>query len=454
MQQTELKPFQKKGVLQIKKFKGRSLLADEQGLGKTIQSLFWIKKIKNRRPVVIITPASMKWTWHAEADLHFGMKTEVLEGKPRRRSQLLKGDIFILNYEILKNWWEALKQLEPQSIILDEVHYLKNPEAQRTIYATLLCEGVPSVIGLSGTPLTNRPIELWPILRIIKPDLFPSFQKYAWRYCKPTYTTWGWQYTGATNKEELHRILKKNVMIRRLKKNVLKELPAKQRQVVSFKLDSYREYKEAQNNFLKWLSKQSLVKAKRAKRSQALVKIGYLLRLTAQLKAKIVDQWIDDFLEENEGSKLAAFTMHRTVIDRLREKYGKTCVIIDGSVPTNERPAIVRAFQNKPSVRLFVGNVRAAGVGLTLTAASNVVFLDLPWTPGELMQAEDRCHRIGQKEKVVVHYLTTLHTIEESLMKILQKKSEILDAILNGEEGGEDLDIFDELLKQIERDEK
>lgn len=449
---TKLKPFQEEGVRQIYGFRGRALLADEQGLGKTLQALQWIRKIPKRRPVVIVTPASVKYTWQVEAAMHFGIRTEVIEGHRKGSRPLPHGDIIILNYDLLRTWLPALVQSLPQCLIIDEVQFIKNPKARRTRCVLHLANRVPSissVVGLSGTPITNRPIEFWPVLQAIRPDLFPSFTKFAWRYCKPKYTRWGWQFNGSTREAELNRILLRECMIRRLKKDVAKDLPDKVRRAVSFKLKSYHEYYEAEKHFLKWLAKQSPTRAKRAAKSQALTKIGYLLRLVAKLKLELTTQWIEDFFEAHPGEKLVGFTMHTFVIDHLKQKFGRRAVVVDGRVTGRMRTETVRQFQSNKSIDLFLGNWIAAGIGITLTASHNVAAFDYPWTPGDLLQGEDRIHRIGQKKNCFIHYLATLGTIEEKLIKILRKKAKVLDAILNGGRSKNDLNIFDVLLKEM-----
>jgi len=440
-------------VKQIYHFSGRALVANDMGTGKTIEALYWLKKIPKLRPAIIIVPCSMKWTWQAEAHLHFGMHTEVIDGHLKGHRTLPTGDILILNYDLLKSWLSALVKTKPQVIILDEIHFCKNPKAIRTKAVLTLTRqsSVRSVVGLSGTPMTNRPIELWPVLQAIRPDLFPSFTKFAWRYCKPKYTPWGWRFDGSANEGKLNRILKREVMIRRLKKDVLPELPDKVRRPVSFKLSSYKEYDEAEKDFLKWLSKLSPAKAKRAKKSQALTKVGYLLRLCAKLKLEWTTRWIEDFFEANPDEKLVGLTMHTFVIDHLKNKFGHQCVVVDGRVTGRKRAESVRLFQSNKRVRLFIGNWIAAGMGLNLQSASNFVALDYPWTPGHLVQGEDRIHRIGQKKNCYIHYLAVLRTIEAKLINILKQKSKTLDAILDGGRSPNNLDIFDILLREMRK---
>ena len=423
------------------------------GLGKTIQALYWAYKHPTRRPVIIVCPASLKWNWQSEAENHFELRADVLEGRGGKGDHLPNSQIFIVNYEILPFWLKQLKRTKPQILILDEAQFITNHLAKRSKACRKLARGMKSVLGLTGTPMTNRPIELWHVMKVIRPDLFPSREKFAWRYCEPRFTPWGWKYDGSTNRKELNNILRKNVMIRHLKKDVYKELPDKLMRTITFRLDAKGrvEYNKAKSQFLCWLAEKSPVKAARAKKSLAMVKIGYLLRLVAKLKLEWTAKWISDFFEANPGKKLICFTMHTFVIEYLMQKFPHA-LMINGSVNNRLRPKIVRQFQNNPKKNLFIGNWKAAGVGLTLTAAHHVAALDLPWTPADLAQGSDRAHRIGQKETVIIFYLLALDTLEEKQMGILWKKQKILAAILDGTASENDLDIFAELLAAMNKE--
>jgi SWI/SNF-related matrix-associated actin-dependent regulator 1 of chromatin subfamily A len=444
---TKLYEFQKEGVRQIYHFRGRALLGDEMGLGKTIQALEWVRRIPKRRPVVIVTPASLKWTWQVEAAQHFGLRVEVLEGRATRRSYL-PGDIVVLNYEILPSWLPLLRAARPQCIIIDEVHFIKNRQAQRTRACRKLAARAASVLGLSGTPITNRPIEFWSILNVLRPELFPSYSQFGIRYCKPRKRRWGWEYKGATRMGELRRILTKECMIRRRKEEVLPELGKKLRLIVPFRLKSYTEYNLARDEFLTWLRSVDPTRIRKAKRAQALVQLGYLLRLVARLKLARTEQWIADFFEANPGEKLVAFTSNTFVIDLLHARFPQS-VIVDGRVTGRKRVESVRKFQSHRGIKLFLGNWKAAGVGITLTKSQHVVALDYPWTPGDLLQGEDRIHRIGQERQATIHYLMTLDTVEEKLVRALRSKAGVLDSVLNGKRSGSDLDVFSQLLESV-----
>lgn len=451
---TKLAPFQLEGARGIYKFRGRALLADEQGLGKTIQALYWIDKIPKCRPVLIICPASVKYNWQTEAMLHFNMRTEVLEGNLRKKNYRLQEDVVIINYNILKSWMKVIKKWNPQCIIIDEVQYIKSLLAQRTLHVWELTDQAKSVVGLSGTPMTNRPVELWPVLRAINPKIFPDFKVFAWDFCKPRHhPRYGWMFDGATKTKKLHRILKRRCMIRRLKKNVLPELPTKRRRFACFPLErkAMKVYEEAENNFLGWLRKKSPSRAKKARRAQALAKIGYLSRLAAELKLKHTIKWIEEFFECNPGEKLVAFTGHTFVIDAVKKHFGDSCVVIDGRVTGKARHDAVLQFKLNRKKTLFLGNWIAAGVGITLVTSRTIAALDFPWTPGDLLQGEDRAHRIGQKFKTWVYYLAALGTVEEKKIKVLHRKSKVLNAILDGTQNANDLDILNELLKEFKK---
>lgn len=448
---TDPKPFQIEGVVAIDKFGGRALLADEQGLGKTFQSLYWIFWRKKRRPVVIVCPAAVKYNWQHEAMMHFNLRSDVIEGRkiPKRALTQLQS-IIILNYEILGAWVPFLKKLGVQVVILDEVQSIKNRESQRSTAVKKLCADVPHVIACSGTPLTNRPSELWPVLNILAPERFDSFVKFAFEFCKPKRLPWGWEYSGARNLDVLHRELKELCMIRRLKKDVLQELPPKERHTVAVRLARMDEYEFASNDFLEWLKTVNPVKLKKAQRAEAVTRVSYLRQLTRKLKKRHIFEWIDSYLE-NTDEKLVVFTMHRKMIECLQLRYPDESVTVDGTITGKRRHAAVQSFQKDKRVRLFFGNIRAAGVGITLTRATTCLFCDLPWTPGDLVQGEDRIHRIGQEAKAQIYYLIAKDTIEEYLCKLLQSKQAVLDEVLDGGVGADDFDVFDELIKVISR---
>jgi len=449
---TKAFPYQLKGVRKIAHFHGRALLADEMGLGKTFQSLMWSVENPNSLPGVIICPASLKWNWQREAAHHFGIRADVLEGtKPNiRRFKYHQPDFVIINYDILEPWFDILMRIAPDLVILDEVQAIKSLTAKRTKLTHALCQGVPNIIALSGTPLTNRPAELYSILHLLRPDLYPNFWPFAHRHCQPRKTRWGWQFKGAVRLKELHTNLTRTLMIRRLKADVMEDLPSKTITVTPLTIERRQEYRQARDNFINWLKKQSVRKAKRASNAQKLVQIGYLKRLAAELKLKASIQWIDDFLESSD-EKLIVFGVHHHILKPIYQKYKRWSVLITGETAGRKRQIAVDKFQHDRETRLLIGNVQAAGVGLNMTASAYQCFVELPWTPAEMLQCIDRCHRIGQQRGVNIYLLIGRGTIEEKLWKILETKWSVLTQTLDGIESSSTEDIINLLTEELMR---
>lgn len=446
----KLYPYQRIGVKQIWKFRGRTLLADEMGLGKTVQALEYLRLSPKKRPAVIVCPASVKWIWDHHISEILNIQATIATGRtPPKKGIKNTPQIIVINYDILANWLDYLKGIKPKILICDEAHFLKSPRAQRTRATKALAKQCKFMIGLTGTPLTNKPSELWSCLNMIRPDLYPALWSFRWRYCDPKKKPWGWEFNGATHLDELHTNLKKTMMIRRLKKNVLKDLPDKTRIVVPLEMENPKEYRKAATDFIKWLTSKSESKAAKAKSAEKITQISYLRQLAAELKMKAVKNWIDNFFEENTG-KLAIYAHHKAIIQSLHKTYPNS-VTIDGGTPQKQRKEHVRAFQNNDKIKLFIGNIKAAGTGITLTAASSLAFAELSFVPGDMIQAEDRIHRIGQKEGAMIYYLVAKNSIEEKLCAILQQKQKIISSVLDGGPKQDDLKIFDELENELRK---
>jgi SWI/SNF-related matrix-associated actin-dependent regulator 1 of chromatin subfamily A len=378
---TTLYPYQRKGVQIIERHKGRVLLADEMGLGKTIQALTYLKNHRSVLPALVITPASLKYLWKSQARQHIKLNATILNGKkvpPRNPLLNIKSRIVIINYDILDAWMEYLIEYQPQSLIIDECHYVKNGKAIRTKRVRSLARKIPHMIAISGTPLTNRPIELFQTINMLWKKDFPSWWHYAFRYCDPTRNFWGWDFSGSSNLPELHERLKSLGMIRRIKKQVLTDLPSKVRRVVPLPHENYKEYQQIENNFLDWLRKKKPEKVEKARQAARLVQLGYLKRHAAAGKMKGVLEWVDNYLEETDG-KLVLFAIHKTIIAQLHQTYPKLSLVLDGSVPSNKRHLIINEFQKSKHRRIFIGQLKAAGVGIDLFAADTLAFIELDW---------------------------------------------------------------------------
>jgi SWI/SNF-related matrix-associated actin-dependent regulator 1 of chromatin subfamily A len=439
------------------------------GLGKTLIALTYLRIRTEQRPVLVVCPASAKWVWRAETRQYTRYSGRILNGKTPKRLDK-KRDLIIINYDILPAWVDVLARMNFQVMILDECQYVKNWRAKRTRAVVRLGKRIPHILALSGTPLTNRPKELYTIVHLINPTKFSSFMPYAFRYCNRRATPWGWDDKGASHLDELHDVLNRSCMIRHTKAKVLHELPPKRRFVVPLPIQHKSEYREAENNFVQWLVKHELrqlppnelakfaatrlTKGREAalnpgiRKAKAVSKVGYLLRLAAKLKMKYVTEWIDDFFEETD-EKLVVFAHHRFIIERLKQKYPRKSVVLDGRTPQRARRDVVRRFQQNDNTRLFIGQIVAAGTAITLTAASTCMFAELNWVPGNHIQAEDRLHRIGQKDHVQAYYLVGRSTIEEKLCRIIQKKAAVITAVLDGEQSRNEMNVFDQLLKSL-----
>jgi SNF2 family DNA or RNA helicase len=222
-------------------------------------------------------------------------------------------------------------------------------------------------------------------------------------------------------------------MIRRLKKDVLTQLPEKTRVFVPLEIDNRTDYMNAETDFIEYIrNRKGAVAADRAGKAEHLVQTEALKQMSVHGKIKQVISWLDDFLDTDE--KIVVFAVHHAVIDELMEHFKKVAVRLDGRMSAQEKDNAVTRFQEKYTVRMLIGNIKAAGIGYTLTAASNVAIIELPWTPGELIQAEDRCHRIGQDNAVTIHYLLAQDTIEEKMARLLDKKAAVIGAVLDGKD--------------------
>jgi len=456
-------PFQEEGINRLQdRFGGRGLIADDPGLGKTLQSSVWaLRHLRpDQRPIVVVCPASVKYQWQIEVLRHAGFRAVVLEGTkpdPKVVPLLSTVDVVVLNYDILgkagrgrRSWNNVLRKLSPTLVIGDECQYLKNPNAARTKNFRDLQDGVPHLIFLGGTGgMENYPIELFPVLNMLRPDKFPSYAAFGDRYCDPQWTPWGKKYKGVTRAKELYRLLRKTCVIRRRKADVLKDLPPLVRSVIPVVLPrpAMAEYVKAETDLIGWLRETYPNRANKARKAERMVKMGYLKHLVGRLKLPQATQFIDDQL--TEPGKVLAFGVHREVVQAIQDKYGRACVKVDGGVTGRKREAAFEKFRKDPNVRLLSGNIDAAGAGWNGQAASRVVTIELAWKPTPHVQAESRAHRDGQKNTVFSYYLIARDTIEELLAKVQQVKQQGINAVLDGEDVKSDLNTYDELEKSL-----
>ena len=474
----ELYKYQIEGVHFLEQKNGRALIADEMGLGKTVQALSWLKLHPEFSKVLVICPASLKINWQREAEKWALLDMEILNGTTPHK---IKSNDVIINYDILSYWEKYLKLKQFDVIIFDEAHYIKNNKAKRTKAFKRLVKSVPRLIALTGTPIENKPIEIYNIVKVIDPSIFPDATDFAVEFCGAKKTRFGWDKNGATNTLRLNKILSSSIMIRRKKVDVLKDLPEKQIIKVPFEINNRIEYDQAETEFVEFLKKKfntenlteeileelkqfakrndievseelttdeiRLIKEHKFERiasAPVLAQIELLKQLAVKGKIDQVIEWIENFLES--GEKLVVFAVHKKVVSQLMEKFKHIAVKVDGSVSQKQRQEAVDKFQKDSKTRLFIGNIKAAGVGITLTAASNAVIIEFPWSPGELNQAADRIHRITQTKQVTIWNLVGESTIEEKIITLLKKKEKVITKILDGKQY-EDQSILMDLFK-------
>jgi len=370
------------------------------------------------KSVLIVCPKSVLLNWQREAD-----------------KWMIRSDVLfcVINYDRLGK----LTITEPFDLLVaDEAHYLKTPTAKRT----KLFFAIPAkrTLFLTGTPILNRPIELWPMLQRLDPlDLGRDKWAFGYRYCNLRQKRVGFSKTvydwnGSNNLDELQEKLRAKCMVRRLKADVLTELPAKRRQIIPLDHSGATKLLEAERKLAREVGFEEMA---RRLESGAAVGMTEMSKVRHELGLAKVDKAIDHITDllENTG-KVVVFAHHRDVIEALVNGLQPfNPLVITGATDAKSRQLRVELFQAGPGNRVFIGQIQAAGVGITLTAASTVVFVEQDWTPGNMAQAEDRCHRIGQKESVLIQYLVFDESLDANMANTLIRKSRVADAALDKE---------------------
>lgn len=438
-------PYQRVGI-SFALGREHTLIADEMGLGKTIESLGVLNADPTVKFVLIVCPASLKLNWQREAERWLVEERRIgVAGKTFPDD----ADVVIINYDILAKWAKKLRRVW-DVLIVDECHYVKNKKAKRS--KRLYAIEARRKLFLTGTPVLNRPAELWAAISYLAPDEFPSFWAFAKRYCKPQKGRYGWDFGGAANLSELHDRLCSTIMIRRTKADVLDDLPPKRRQVIELASDHLagliRVEDEAWREHERRLAK--LRRITRAPRGREITteemkrlregvnasfgQLAKLRQVTALAKVPLVVAHLRDVLEDIP--KVVVFAHHRAVVAELAEPFGDEAVTLTGGDSLEDRQAAVDRFQEDETCRVFVGSITAAGLGLTLTAASHVIFAELAWVPAHLTQAEDRTHRIGQTDSVLVQHLVLQDSLDARMVGTLLGKQHVIDRIVDGEKRG------------------
>ncbi|EKX39033.1 hypothetical protein GUITHDRAFT_76774, partial [Guillardia theta CCMP2712] len=437
----KLLPFQREGVLFGLAREGRVLIGDEMGLGKTVQAIAIAAAYLDEWPLLIVCPSSMRCMWAQElvnwlpGELTPQDVNTIFSGRDVVGNQL----VTIISYDLFCKFAPEISSMQFKVIIGDESHYLKNPNAKRSKTILPFIRSARRSILLTGTPALSRPVELFNLLNSLHPRLFNNFLEFAYRYCDAHQGPFGLETSGASNLEELHVLLDQHTMVRRLKKDVLTQLPAKRRQKILIKISEAESKRFAtEMDKLKELERvtqdeeeDSEARFRAQSRKKALIMKMYVDTGVAKLQA--IQEYVADLIEC--GAKFLVFAHHMEILDGLEDVVSKKKVQyirIDGSTPSRERQLRVSSFQESSSVRVAILSVTAAGTGLTLTAANLVVFAELHWTPGILLQAEDRAHRIGQQSSVNVMYLVGQGTCDELIWDSISYKVKVIGRALDG----------------------
>lgn len=461
-------PHQVKGILKMEEHDGNLLQADEMGLGKTIMILGLLHRNPQYLPCVVVCPAAVKYNWEAEALMHFGLRASVCEGEeapvPGQYDHL--SDVIVINYDILvpkeskkkapknrrkkRSWADFLAKLNPNMLVMDECQSVSDPSSKRTKACKRIAKIAGRCIPMSGTPILNRPKELFSILNMLWPSEFPSFSQYAHRYCGAKLTQWGWDYSGSSNLDELNQRLNKLGMLRRKKENELK-MPNRNQRVTQVQLSDRQQYSLASTDFESWVQKHRGKNPEKIGHAMKMAKVGYLVRLAAELKLKAAARIINKWLEENPGKKCLVFAIQIEVVKYFQEHLNTKTLVINGGVTGRRRQTVVTQFQTDEQYRACICNMKSAGLGINLTRAVKSFVIELWWNPATIEQALDRNYRIGQSEDVDVEFILADKTIEQKVFQTISKRQSITSKVIDGvkDDGTEQRNVYAELIDEM-----
>jgi len=399
-----------------------------------------------------MVPASVKLNWAREIEkwLPSEQVQVIMTGKDVINP---KAGIYIINYELFWRKEAAFKHIKPAITVFDECTYLKERKAKRTQAAIALGKRSKYVLGLSGTPIINRPIEFFNILNLIDSDQFPNWFKFGLRYCDGQHNGYGWNFNGSSHLKELQSSIKP-FMIRRKKEDVLKDLPPKRREFLDMELTG-NIYSDYQATETEWMSTVQIIQTSQLDDNDSyiniLAKLGLMRHILGRAKGEIAIEHIKNFTQGEE--KLLVFGHHQDVLSIIEDSMKKaniSYVRVDGSTPNQARQDAVDKFQTEEDCLVFLTST-AMGMGVTLTAASNALFVERQWSPAIEEQMEDRIHRIGQTKGVVIWYMQATNTIDELLANIVESKRQLLAELLDSDQKIANKSIMRELMEEMSR---
>ena len=421
--------FQRAGI-EFLASRREALLADDMGLGKSVQICGLLNYLPEIVSCLVICPASLKATWHRELNRWLTTPRSILvcDGST---AELGNAGVVIINYDLLGRFYPLLSKRSWDLIAFDEGHYLKNREAARTKHARELARGAKRRVILTGTPLLNRVSELWSLLNILAPAQWPNFYRFAHRYCAPVRTSWGWDFRGSSNREELAQGLRRGLLLRRRKKHVLAQLPLIVRQVIPLAVDPSPLLEHLTHRIAELYGFDPAHPPFEIDPEKIPFElISEIRRETGALKTEAAIE----FLREQTTDyfqKVLVFAHHLDVLEALHANFANKSVLVTGQTSLRARQKALDAFQAEGSaIKYFIASTRAFGLGVTLTAASHVIFVEPDWTPALLDQAEARAHRIGQDSRVLVQYLVLENSLDEKILAAVQSKRAVINAII------------------------
>lgn len=437
--------------------KDKSILSDDMGLGKT-KSAIAAALLSGAEKILVICPANAKINWFREITEYIDEEYVTIV-----KSGFWQPKFFtIINYDILNRFHEIedkRKKDEPKSyineekfdlLICDEAHMIKNKGSIRGKVVAQISENIPKIWLLTGTPIANRPMDYYNLLKVCKIPVADNFQHFAYRYCaaksfnkklKSGKVKRIWLTDGASNLEELHQKTK-NYILRRKKEDHL-DLPPKIVSPFYLDLENRKGYKEAFDDYLFWLE----LEGKKLGAGRQMVEMVVLRKFISQEKIPLTIDMVNNFLEQSEDKKIIIFTVFTESLKALKKEFGDLAVCHNGEMSDKEKQKSIDQFQTNPKVRVFIGNIISAGSAITLTAADTTIFHDLDFVPANHQQAEDRAYRIGQDKTVNIYYPIFNDTIEERIYETLQKKKEIISTVMG--EKLESIDIMDDLVNSL-----
>lgn len=431
----ELYNYQKLGVEFFVNSGGRGILADSPGVGKSAQALGYVVH-ENLKRTLVICPASVKFSWENEIKKWTKLKSFIVEPKTKFSDISHDVNIVIVNYDMLKKYFNELMKYGWNCLIGDEIQYIKSSNAIRSKAFKVISKNIPKVIMLSGTPLLSAPIEMFNMLNIVDEKIWNNWYSYAVKYCGGRQGQWGFETKGATRLEELKQKIEK-YFLRRTKEEVLTELPSKNFINVPMELSKHDRdrYKMVEDNLVKYLREHKNKKDKeiiKVIQAEKLVRLNFLREINTLGKISITKELINGFLDAKE--KILVFSSFNSPLIELSNLYKENSVMIIGSTPVNKRGEIVKKFQEDPNIKIFFGGTLSSGTGITLTAASNIIVMDYPWRPADIEQLINRAHRPGAiYECLNIYQIISKNSIDDFMQKLLKKKQEIIDQLIGGE---------------------